>query len=167
MVKTEKPFLALTAEELMSRDVVAIPRSMSLRVAAHMLQQQQISGAPVVDDAGRCVGVLSATDFVRWADRCGEAAKVHSRVPTSFCSEWESVDLEFLPNDEVRWHMTADPVIVTRTAPIMAIARMMVDAHIHRVIVVDGLRHPVGIVSSTDVLAAVAYADGGREIEGV
>jgi CBS domain-containing protein len=31
------------------------------------------------------------------------------------------------------------------------------DAHIHRVVIVDGNFRPVGVVSSTDVLAAVAY----------
>jgi CBS domain-containing protein len=44
---------------------------------------------------------------------------------------------------------------------------MMVDAHIHRVLVVDALRHPVGVVTRSDTLAALAYADAGREYEGV
>ena len=167
MTKTTKPLFALTAEDLMSRDVTTIPQNMSLRAAAHLLYQQQISGAPVVDDSGRCIGVLSATDFVRWADRSGEAERVQRRDPNCCCSDWQMMDLGALPREEARWHMTADPVIVTRTAPIMDVARMMVDAHIHRVIVVDGLRHPVGVVTSTDILAALAYADVGREYEGV
>jgi CBS-domain-containing membrane protein len=37
---------------------------------------------------------------------------------------------------------------------------MMIDAHIHRIIVVDKKRRPLGIVSSTDLLATMAYADG-------
>jgi len=36
---------------------------------------------------------------------------------------------------------------------------MMIDAHIHRVIVVDEQQRPVGVVSSTDILSAVAYAE--------
>jgi CBS domain-containing protein len=167
VLKSVKPLLALTAEDLMSRDVTTIPQNMSLRAAAHLLYQRQISGAPVVDDSGRCIGVLSATDFVRWADRSGTAARAQRRDPTCCCSEWQMMDLELLPREEARWHMTADPVIVMPTAPITDVAQMMVDAHIHRVIVVDALRHPIGIVTSTDVLAAVAYADGGREPEGV
>jgi CBS domain-containing protein len=38
---------------------------------------------------------------------------------------------------------------------------MMLDAHIHRVVVVDKERRPLGVVSSTDVLAAVNY-EGNR-----
>jgi CBS domain-containing protein len=39
----------------------------------------------------------------------------------------------------------------------------MIDAHIHRVIVVDEEGKPQGIVSGTDLLAALAYAEGDRE----
>jgi len=31
----------------------------------------------------------------------------------------------------------------------------MLDAHIHRIIVVDEDQHPVGVISSTDMLAAI------------
>jgi len=37
---------------------------------------------------------------------------------------------------------------------------MMVDAHIHRIIVVDGEGRPIGVVSSTDLVAAMADPDG-------
>jgi CBS domain-containing protein len=39
---------------------------------------------------------------------------------------------------------------------------MMIDAHIHRVIVVDEEERPIGIVSNTDVLAALAYSGGNQ-----
>ncbi len=39
---------------------------------------------------------------------------------------------------------------------------MMLDAHIHRIIVVDAGRRPVGVLSTTDVLAAVANAGHDR-----
>ena len=75
MFTTAKPLLALTAEDLMSREVVTVPRRMSLRDAAGLLRRARISGAPVLDEPGRCVGVLSATDFLRWAeDGCPGAA---------------------------------------------------------------------------------------------
>jgi CBS-domain-containing membrane protein len=35
---------------------------------------------------------------------------------------------------------------------------MMVDVHIHRLIMVDEQRHPIGIVSTTDIMAAVGQA---------
>lgn len=54
--------------------------------------------------------------------------------------------------------MTADPVSVPPSTRLSELARSMLDAHIHWVIVVDALDRPVGIVSSTDILAALARA---------
>jgi CBS domain-containing protein len=165
MRTTTKPLLSLTAADLMSTTVVAIPRAMSLRGAAHLLSQASISGAPVVDDGGRCIGVISATDFVAWADK-GDRARNRPREEC-WCahSAWEIGDLDQVPTDEVGQHMTPDPVTAVPGTSIVAIARMMTDAHIHRVIVVDAQGRPVGVVSSTDILAAVAYA--GKNPSGV
>jgi CBS domain-containing protein len=71
--------------------------------------------------------------------------------------DWQVVDVEKLPTDEVRRFMTPDPVTAQPATSIRVLARMMIDAHIHRVIVVDGERKPIGVVSSTDLLATLAY----------
>jgi CBS-domain-containing membrane protein len=78
--------------------------------------------------------------------------------PNCVLSDWQVVDLENLPMDEVRSFMTPDAVTVQPDTLIRNLARLMIDAHIHRIIVVDERRRPIGVVSSTDVLAAVAYS---------
>jgi CBS domain-containing protein len=158
MNATAKPLLKLTANDLMSRDVVMLPKDMSLRAAAHLLAQNQISGAPVVDAEGRCIGVVSATDFVRWAEKGKHAARPEPTESNCHCA-WQLVDAAELPPDQVGAHMTCDPVMVSPQTSIMVLARLMLDAHIHRVVVADDHHRPVGIVSSTDLLAAIAHAD--------
>jgi CBS-domain-containing membrane protein len=155
MLATTQPLTQLTAAELMTRDLVTIPEEMSLRAAAHLLSQAHVSGAPVVNRQQRCVGVLSATDFVHWAEEGCDATVGHRAVEAPVC-DWEVIDIEVLPADEVRGHMTPDPVTARPATPVSEVARMMIDAHIHRVIIVDERGKPVGIVSSTDILAAVA-----------
>jgi CBS domain-containing protein len=159
MLKTDFPLSALTAEDLMTREVTMLPQEMSLQGAARLLSQAHVTGAPVVDATGRCVGVLSATDYLH----LGETADRHDAAPVCVCSDWQMVDAETETQSCVRGHMTPDPVVVRSNTPIAELARMMLDAHIHRVIVVDGDRRPVGVVSSADVLAAVAYSDAGCE----
>jgi CBS-domain-containing membrane protein len=150
-----KPLYALTAQDLMSAFVLAIPRAMSLAGAAHLLAQAGVSGAPVVDSEGRCVGVLSANDFVTYADKGHLAAK---RPDGRACAHtaWQVIDLHGVPEDDVEQFMTTDPVTARPGTPLAELAQRMVDAHIHRLIVVDADDRPVGIVSSTDILAAVA-----------
>jgi CBS domain-containing protein len=67
-------------------------------------------------------------------------------------------DWDTLPAESVSWYMTADPVLVSPETRVGELTRMMVDAHIHRLIVAGADRRPAGIVSSTDVLAALARA---------
>ena len=153
MKTLDKPLHALTAEDLMTCNVMVVPARMSLRGAAGLLMQARVSGAPVVDDQGRCVGVLSTTDFLKAAG----SHPVHRSPESCVCSEWQVVDFCAVPEDSVERYMTGDPVTVTPDIPLAELARRMLDAHIHRVIVVNEARKPIGIISSTDILAAVAY----------
>jgi CBS domain-containing protein len=156
MITTTKPFFALTANDLMNHDVELIPREMSLRAAAHLLSQAHISGAPVVDTEGKCIGVISATDFVRWAED-----QEHVVPARCIHSAWEIMDYDTLPPEEVGTYMTPDPVLAGTKTGIVELARMMLDAGIHRIIVVDERQSPIGIVSTTDILAAVVQAGFG------
>lgn len=66
MFASPKPLSDLTAADLMNRQVISIPVRYSLREAAEILQRNQIAGAPVVDEEGCCVGLLSAHHYTRW-----------------------------------------------------------------------------------------------------
>jgi CBS-domain-containing membrane protein len=146
-----KSLLGLTAADLMNSPVVTIPEGTSLRDAARLLSRSDITGAPVVDAAGRCLGVLSSSDFVRRAREEGEEV--------SFIAPWgEVISVEDAPDREIRHYMTVQPVTVLPTTPVGALAQMMVDAHIHRVLVAGEHGRFCGIVTSTDVVAAVARA---------
>lgn len=203
MTATAKSLLEPTAADLMSRDPITISHEMSLRAAAQRLFKNQISGAPVVDRKGRCIGMLCASDFVHWAAEgakgvndvllpvcpyqikghllTGEEAVIcmlaegscpfqqmrpttggrHAalclRTNDDLC-DWRQVT-KSLPTERVSRYITADVVTVGPQSTLSELARTMIDAHIHRVIVVDEEQKPVGIVSSTDILAAVAYSN--------
>jgi predicted transcriptional regulator len=153
-------FLTLTAEELMSRDLVLVPREMSLRGAARLLFQARVTGAPVVDEDGRCIGVLSATDIIHWVER-GESSPQNAAQAPPVMSDWQLITLEALPTDAVASYMSTDLVTVTPAARVTELARKMVQARVHRVIVVDEQQRPIGLVSSTNILAALAEAETG------
>jgi CBS-domain-containing membrane protein len=157
-----KPFVTLTAADLMTRDPITIPEHMSLRTAAHQLSRGRITGAPVINALGACIGVLSATDFMQWAE--GQRKGQPEASAECVCADWQMLEPEELPSDEVREFMSNDPVTARPATGITDLARMMIDAHIHRIIIVDAQNRPIGIVSSTDILAAVAYA--GRTLAG-
>jgi predicted transcriptional regulator len=191
------------AANVMSRDVMLIPQDMEMHEAARLLRQAQVSGAPVVDSQGRCVGVLSTADLVRQLQE-GEKATNTPELPITcgfwkkqmdldgkpvyrcsmapgacpfqredrnseggkgtVCSQphcvptdWQVVQVEKPDVARVQQYMTADPVTVTPETLIDALAQRMIDAQVHRLIVVDEECRPIGIVSSTDIMAVVAY----------
>jgi len=159
MIRTGKTLRELTAADIMSRELTLVPQEMSLQAAAHLLERAGVSGAPVVDQDGRCVGVLSTTDFVHFVGGLESDYRKPAWSGSERICEWQLVNGGAVPKDAVRLHMTADPVTAEPDTPIDGLARQMLDAHIHRIVVLDGQGRPSGIVSSTDVLAAVAYAD--------
>jgi CBS domain-containing protein len=151
-----KRLLALTAADLMTSHVTTIPPEMSLREAGRLLFKSNISGAPVVDWNGKCLGIRSASDFVHWVGNLDEPHR--KREPTSFIAPWgEVISLDESDGNDVRRYMTEGPVTVTPATPIAEIAQNMIDAHIHRVLVVSEDR-PCGIITGTDLVAALAKA---------
>src|SRR5947209_5632970 len=131
----DKPLHTLTAEDLMSREVVTIPQGTSLRGAATLLKQAHVTGAPVVDERGRCIGVLSTSDFLKLAGDHPERGAGESCV----CCEWQVLELSAVPEDVVTQWMTPDPVTVRADMLLADLARCMLDVHIHRVIVIDAI----------------------------
>jgi predicted transcriptional regulator len=81
------------------------------------------------------------------------------REPYCVCLEWQMVEMDSLPAEEVRHYMTQEPVTADPETPVRLLARRMIEAAVQRVVVTDSAGGPVGIVSATDLVAAVAEAD--------
>jgi CBS domain-containing protein len=158
MATSSKQLLSLLAGDIMTRNVIMVPREMSLQGAARLLARAGVSGAPVVDERGACIGVISTTDFMRWAQN-EQAPSKEPSAADCMCKAWQ-ISEDALPSCCVGDYMTRDPVLVGIHTRIGDVARMMMDAHIHRVIVVDAMnKRPLGVISSMDLLAEVARAD--------
>src|SRR5262245_15282459 len=110
MVQTLKPLMTLCAADIMSRSVVTIPREMSLQGAARMLARSGVTGAPVVDSSGRCIGVVSATDFMNWmkTDHAGETTRIAEEC---VCKPWQIPEGVEQLTGCVDACMTKDPVL--------------------------------------------------------
>jgi len=74
------------------------------------------------------------------------------------------VDPSELPENSIAHYMTPNPVVVPPTMPITKLSRGMLDAHFHRLFVVQEQGRPIGIVSCTNIMRAVAHtAEEGYE----
>jgi CBS domain-containing protein len=150
----------LRARDVMTPEVVRVPADLTVSELADVFMENEISGAPVVDDDGSLLGVVSVFDVAR--QRSGEAGiPTDQGNPEFYVRGWEeqySVE-EFRKlrvqegNLTVREVMTPAIFTVGEDDPIADVARTLVDGHIHRVLVVRG-SEVVGIISSLDLLRA-------------
>jgi CBS domain-containing protein len=149
----------------MSRDVITVRDDMTLQEVATFLTENQISGAPVEDAERRLVGVVSLSDVARATSEQNQMESDRprgQRLPNSdyyirgwekklTVEEFESFQVEE-PGLLVSEIMTPRVYSVDEATPISEAARLMREAHIHRVLVT---RHGsvVGIVTTSDLLA--------------
>lgn len=141
---TTRPTIARsTVRELMTPDPVRIQSSAPLAKAAHLLDQHHIHGLPVVDESGALVGVVSQTDMLR------------ARTTEYLWSSWRGL--------QVRHLMSTPALTVSADTSLTDAAARMEEYQVHRLVVVgpDGTS-PIGIVSTTDMVRAMAaeVADG-------
>lgn len=142
---------AATAADIMSKEPVCIFQSMSLREFLSLLSDNEISGAPVINAQGRVIGVASSTDLIR---RLAEGTIDMSPSQMFDLLGDTTLDIDSDSSLAVEDIMSEDPVTVAPTEPVAGIARRMADESIHRVVVVDGERYPIGIITSLDILRA-------------
>ncbi len=55
------------AHQIMTRQLIAVRKNTSLRAAARVMLDHQISCLPVVDAKKHCIGIITVRDIVKWS----------------------------------------------------------------------------------------------------
>lgn len=134
-------FDALRVQELMTPNPVSVRHGISVRDAALFLDERGIGAVPVVNDAGRAVGVLSRSDVL-----LAVAAGVDGAP--------------------VREVMTPSVIAVRPDDTALDAADSMIRHMVRRVFVADGDGVPVGVLTGTALFRAFAAAwrESGAEL---
>jgi len=158
---------SLTAQDIMNPEVMTVTNEMTVKELAGFLTDQEISGAPVEDETGALIGVVSVTDIVRAASAGGDRLlNGHDREAHFYTRGWEGklsadeLETIHLQDDELKVGeiMTPSVFAVEAEAPINTVAQSMMDSHLHRLLVVREGK-VVGIVSTSDLLSLLAEID--------
>jgi CBS-domain-containing membrane protein len=140
-----------TVRDVMSTGVIAVRRDTSFKEMAAMLGSFRVSGFPVVDEAGKVIGVVSETDMlIKEADR---------GTPEVFAGLRRSQDRRKAGGVTAAELMTSPPVTIGPDEPVQHAALLMYDRAVARLPVVDEAGHLVGIVSQVDVLSIFSRPD--------
>lgn len=195
---THAAFENLTVSDAMTRCILTIGQDLPAYEAAERLLSHGVSGAPVLNDDGRCVGVFSLSDFARVSknmcnieehSECCPYQLRHRRtngtdvmlctLPAGVCPiqlqeyeggetrqicqapheivvEWQSLQPKLSPKDPVKRWMSSVPITVNSSATLVECAGRMVNAKVHRLVIIDDDQRAVGIISSMDILRTMA-----------
>ena len=145
--------------DVMNPDVMTVADDMTTDELVRFLNEREISGAPVVDNQGHFIGVVSMTDVGRHLAEPSEFTSARAGFYRSLGDEVTLEDLgqRYIEERAVTVRDVMTPVVhhVAATAAVAEAARIMVDRHIHRLVVTQG-RQPVGMITSMDLLRVVA-----------
>ena len=146
----------MNASDVMTREILSVGPDTTVVEAVRTMLDNRISGLPVIDAAGRLVGILTEGDLLRR----GEMGTERQR------SRWLEILMGpgRLAGEYVRTHgrkigevMTRDVVSVTLDTPLKEVVELMERHRIKRVPVLDG-EVLVGILSRADLLRALLGA---------
>lgn len=148
-----------TVADIMDREPVTVAPDATIEDVVRTLKTNELPGVPVVNEGGRCVGIVTEADLVLG----DEEGDLH--IPHYVELMGGVVFLEPLRRFEERLRkavastasemMTEDPVTVDASASVREAARIIADEGHNRLPVVEHGRL-VGVVTRVDVLQALA-----------
>jgi CBS domain-containing protein len=126
------------AADFMTPNPVSIRDSASVHEARTLLTNKGLSAVPVIDDAGRAIGVLSKTDIL-----------VHERA------QMRTADSAL-----VRDLMTPAVFSVSPNTPADKVVEQMLALKVHRLFVVDSTGVLIGVITALDLLRQLRHPAG-------
>ena len=133
---------SVLVKDHMTRKVLSLAPDLEISAATQMLIAHNISGAPVLDNHGRLVGILTERDCLKVAMQSG-----YHDVPYGL----------------VRDYMSNEPESVTPEQSILTLAEKFIRGRFHRYPVIDNGRL-VGIISRRDVMRAMGKHQTPEEV---
>lgn len=143
----------LKIADVVRKDIVTVSSHQTMREAATILARQEISGVPVVDDHNHCIGILTATDFLQTEALLGVDHLGADLLPVRGCKK--SCHQAPVNQELVGDHMTRTLQPVRSKDSLLAAARAMSAYHVHCILVIDDYQHPIGVLTTLDILHAI------------
>ena len=142
----------------MSRDPILVRPQTPLKEAIQILAEKRISGLPVIDDAGKLVGIISETDLM-WQET--------GVTPPAYIMILDSViylqnpgtyerDLHKALGQTVGEVMSKNPVAISPDKSLREAAQLIQNHQVQRLPVLDNGGNVIGILTRGDIIRAMA-----------
>ncbi len=146
----------MKAAEIMTSPVFAIASDAKVAEAVRLMLQKHVSGLPVVDAAGKLVGMVTEGDFLRRSE-IGTTKRRARWLELLLGPGAQAENYTHSHGRRVDEVMTREPVAIAEDTSTAEIVRLMEKHHLERMPVVREGK-PVGIVSRAKLLHLFADA---------
>jgi CBS domain-containing protein len=152
---------ALLAEDVMTPNPVSIREELTVHEAVVFLTERRISAAPVINQAGRPVGVISEADILRHDREHADhlywlpQKEVDRELTLASGEHLSGKSFEVEVPDVTRVKDVMNPVVyaVRRSTHIYEVVSQLVKRRIHRLFVVDEDNSLVGVITTLDIMS--------------
>jgi len=148
----------LTAADVMAPNPISIAATANVQEALMLLTDKNFSAAPVIDDGGRPVGVISRSDLLvhdrEQGHKVALAADYYldSDITRENRAIPEGYQVESIDPTTVFDIMTPAVFSVCPDTPVSKVVSEMIGLHVHRLFVIDEDGTLIGVISTMDLL---------------
>jgi predicted transcriptional regulator len=122
-------------KNLLNKGLITLKPNMSVKETASVFYTEKIRGAPVVDDRGKIMGIVTTADMIR--------AVMEERIEEPISS-----------------FMRTEVITIKAEDDVLDAVRKMITYGVGRLLVVDEQGELMGIVTRTDILRKIAGLEG-------
>ena len=147
-----RKMVAIRCGDIMSRDLAKAEFGTSLQEAWALLRTRGFKVLPVVDRASRIVGVVTLADFLRGAEldlHAGWPERLRSMIRATTTSHSDKAEV-------VGQIMTRKVRVASADRPIAELVPLFASTGHHHIPIIDAERRLVGIVTQSDLVAALS-----------
>jgi CBS domain-containing protein len=144
-------------KDIMTTEVITVSTGDSVELCAKLMQENNISGLPVLNEGGRVSGIVTEGDLIRRASRVKApgyleilGGLIYLGSPKKFVEE-----LQRAMSLEAGQLMSKNLVTVTPVDTVEKAATLMVEKKISRLPVLDESGKLVGIISRRDIMGSL------------
>ena len=151
--------MTITASDIMTPSVKAVPQSWTMQQLARFLTDNEITGSPVSNDEGKIIGIVTLKDIAEFSwnrstQEHEQSLSEEDRQEVRRLRQFLFEGLAQMPV-EVRDIMTPMVLAVDEASEIREVANYMMDEHLHRIFVKRD-NTIVGIITTYDMLKVIA-----------
>jgi len=147
----------LKAKDIMTTDVLTVSEETPVREIAKLFSDKKLGGAPVVDDSGKVIGIVTDGDLIMQDVKIHFPTYVHLLDGFIILGSYKRFEeqLRKAVGAKVKDVMTGDVISVEEDASIEDVATLMVERNVSRVPVLREGKL-VGLITRGDVVKAIS-----------